>query len=69
MLSAGDFQDLAYWLIDAHGGETLVWADRAIAELRMAGDEERAELWLMLRSVADDMIHGRIDPKRRPTLH
>lgn len=69
MLNAGDFQDLAYWLIDAHGGAALTWADRAIAELRMAGDEERAELWLMLRSVADDMISGRLDPKKRPTLH
>lgn len=69
MLNAGDFQDLAYWLIDAHGGEALRWADRAIAELQIAGDEERAELWMMLRSVADDMICGRLDPKKRPTLH
>ena len=32
MLSAGDFQDLAYLLIDAHGAEAVIWADRAIAE-------------------------------------
>jgi hypothetical protein len=69
MLNASDFQDLAYWLIDAHGAEALRWADRAIAELDMAGDEERAELWRMLRSVADDMIAGRMDLSRRPTLH
>lgn len=69
MLSANDFQDLAYWLIDAHGGETLDWADRAIAELRIQGDDERAELWVMLRSVANDMIAGRLDPRKRPTLH
>ena len=47
MLSAGDFQDLAYWLID----------------------DERADLWRMLRSVTDDMISGRLDPHRRPTVH
>lgn len=69
MLSASDFQDLAYWLIDAHGRDAVLWADRAIAELDMAGDEERAELWRMLRSVADDLIKGRLDPKKRPTLH
>lgn len=69
MLSANDFQDLAYWLIDAHGRETLAWADRAIAELRLQGDEERADLWIMLRSIAGDMIAGRIDSARRPTLH
>ncbi|MFO1235427.1 MAG: hypothetical protein U1F24_00075 [Alphaproteobacteria bacterium] len=69
MLSAGDFQDLAYLLIDAHGAEAVIWADRAIAELYLQGDEERAELWRMLRSVACDMIAGRIDPHRRPTLH
>ncbi len=69
MLSANDFQDLAYWLIDAHGPAALEWADRAIAELDHQGDEERAALWRMLRSVADDMLHGRIDLARRPTLH
>ena len=69
MLSAGDFQDLAFWLIDAHGADALHWADRAIAELKMQGDEERAELWCTLRSVASDMICGRLDPSRRPTLH
>ena len=69
MLSAGDFQDLAYWLIDAHGADAILWADRAIAELYLAGDDERAELWRMLRSVAGDMIAGRMDPTKRPTLH
>jgi hypothetical protein len=69
MLNAGDFQDLAYWLIDAHGDEAVMWADRAIAELYLQGDDERAELWQTLRSVACDMIAGRIDPSRRPTLH
>ncbi|MFT3810968.1 MAG: hypothetical protein QM698_13695 [Micropepsaceae bacterium] len=69
MLNAGDFQDLAFWLIDAHGADALSWADRAIAELDLQGDDERAELWRMLRSVADDMIAGRLDPHKRPTLH
>ena len=69
MLSAADFQDLAYWLIDAHGADAVRWADQAIIELDMQGDEERAELWRMLRSVADDMISGRIDPTIRPTVH
>ena len=69
MLSAGDFQDLAYWLIDAHGADAVRWADRAIAELYLAGDDERADLWRMLRSVTDDMISGRLDPHRRPTVH
>jgi hypothetical protein len=69
MLSAADFQDLAYWLIDAHGADAVRWADQAIRELDMQGDEERAELWRMLRSVAGDMIAGRLDPTVRPTLH
>lgn len=69
MLSAGDFQELAYWLIDAHGADAVRWADRAIAELYMEGDEERADLWRMLRSVAGDMIAGRMDLTKRPTIH
>ncbi len=69
MMSASDFQDLAYLLIDAHGPAALDWADRAIAELNLQGDIERAELWLMLRSVAGDLIAGRLDAGRRPTLH
>ena len=69
MLSAGDFQDLAFLLIDAHGADAVMWADRAIVELDMQGDEERAQLWRMLRSVADDLIAGRLDPLKRPTIH
>lgn len=69
MLTAGDFHDLAYWLIDAHGADAVRWADRAIVELDMQGDEERAALWRTLRSVADDLIAGRLDPLKRPTIH
>jgi hypothetical protein len=69
MLSASDFQDLAFLLVDAHGRDALAWADRAIAELALQGDDERVELWLMLRSVAGDLIAGRLDPARAPTIH
>ena len=69
MLDAGDFQDLAYWLVDAHGAAAVQWADRAIVELDMQGDGERAALWRTLRSVADDLIAGRLDPLKRPTIH
>jgi hypothetical protein len=69
MLSASDFQDLATLLVDAHGRDALIWADRAIAELALQGDDERVELWLTLKSVADDLIRGRLDPARTPTIH
>lgn len=69
MLTAVDYHALAYWLIDAHGKDAVMWAERAVIELRLAGDTERAELWMALRSIADDLIRGRLDPHVPPTLH
>ena len=68
MITAHEINLLAAYMVDTHGEEALLHADRAVQELEEIGEIMRADAWRMLRVVVLDIVEGR-GSREGHTLH
>jgi hypothetical protein len=55
-----DLAQIAWMLVDRHGGDARIYAARAVDEMEQQGDEKRAGAWRALESVIEDALTGRL---------
>ncbi len=63
-----DLAEIAWMLVDRHGGKAAVYAAQAVGEMEAQGDEKRAGAWRALESVIGDALSGRL-PREGVTTH
>jgi hypothetical protein len=59
---------IAWALADVHGTRAMDVADQTITDLEESGEVIVADAWRGLRSVLEDVLHGRIS-RGCPTVH
>ena len=69
VLTADDMCRIAADLVDEHGPGALGYAQRAVLCLEAEGARDRAQFWLMLCALLDDIAENRLDPLTPVTLH
>lgn len=68
-LSATELCRLAADLKDEHGAEAMTFARRAVASLEAEGAVERAQFWITLCVLLNDINEYHLDADRPQTLH
>ncbi len=68
-LTANDLCRLAADLVEEHGVGALYFAERAVLCLEAEGASDRADVWLMLCALLNDIAENRLDPLRPVTLN
>lgn len=68
-ISAHRLCRLAAKLADEHGTVARDYARRAYIDLEADGDKERAQFWLTLSVLVEDVVLHRVDPDQVPTIH
>ncbi len=69
LLTADDMCRIAADLLDEHGAGALNYAQRAVLCFEAEGARDRAQFWLMLCVLLDDIAENRLDPLHPVTLH
>lgn len=59
MMTEHELNLLAAYMVDTHGRKAIQYADTAVSELELIGEELRADAWRSLRGVVLDMVEGR----------
>lgn len=59
-ISPTDLAEIAWMLVDRHGGRARVYAAQAVDEMEAQGDSKRAGAWRALESVIEDALTGRL---------
>ena len=67
-ITAEDIAQIAWMLVDRHGGDARLYAARAVGEMEAQGDAKRAGAWRALESVIEDALTGRL-PRAGVTMH
>ena len=67
-ISAQRLCRLAAQLADEHGLLARDYARRAFVELDAEGDRNRAQFWLTISILVEDVVLHRTDPDRIPTI-
>ncbi|GAK45476.1 conserved protein [Tepidicaulis marinus] len=60
MLHQEDLNRLAAFMLNQHGSRALDYAESAMAQLLLMGEERRADAWRMVGRAVRDMLEGRI---------
>ena len=68
-LTADDFRQIAWTLVDLHGAQAIGVADEAVSDLDTQGCPESADAWRALRSVMEDALAGRLDRDSMLVVH
>jgi len=69
LLTANDLCRIAADLVDEHGPGALDYAHRAVLCFEAEGARDRAQFWLTLCALLDDIAENRLDPFYPVTLH
>lgn len=64
-----DLCSMAFTMVDSHGDNAVHLAGDAIDEMRALGDETRTHAWLVLQSIIEDALDGRIYRDQSFSLH
>jgi hypothetical protein len=67
-ITPADLTEIAWMLVDRHGGRARDYALQAVDEMEAQGDERRAGAWRALGSVIEDALQGRL-PRAGVTTH
>ncbi len=67
-ITPSDLAEIAWMLVDRHGGQARIYAAQAVDEMEAQGDEKRAHAWRALGSVIEDALKGRL-PRAGVTTH
>lgn len=67
--TANDMCRIAADLVDQHGIGALDYAQRAVLCFQAEGAPDRAQFWLALCALLDDIVENRLDPLNPVTLH
>ncbi len=68
-ISTGELCEMAAELAEEHGGTACDYAWRAYLSFREEGEDERAEMWLSLSVLLEDIQALRFDPNMPLTIH
>ncbi len=60
MLHQEDLNRLAAFMLNQHGSRAIDYAESAMAQLLLMGEERRADAWRLVGIVVRDMLEGRI---------
>ena len=64
-----ELRHIAADLVFEHGDEAGNYARRVVADYQSRGAHDRAEFWVVLSVMLDDIAANRLDPEATITIH